>query len=404
MQKPIWKRNLFVLSIAVFIAGIAFSEIMPFLPLYIDTLGHFSHSQLNFWSGIIFSGVYFVSAIVSPWWGKLADKKGRKLMTLRASLGMAIVLGAMGLVQNVWQLLILRMLQGVFSGFVSNANALIATETPKDKSGQALGTMMSFFTAGNLLGPFVGGALASMFSYRITFFITGLLLLIAFFLSLFFVHEEGFKPITEKKLESTRGVIRELQQPKLIFGLLLTTLIIQAANNSINPIVSLYVRQLMHGHGDIVFISGIIAALPGIATFLVASRFGALGDKIGTEKIIVAGFIGATIFFFLTAFVQNTWELGILRFLVGFTDACLFPQVQTMLTKNSPTQVTGRVFSWNQSAMYIGNIIGPLLGSFVSGLSSYSMVFIITAGIVILNLILFKINVVQNLLDNPTKS
>ena len=146
MQKPIWKRNLFVLSIAVFIAGIAFSEIMPFLPLYIDTLGHFSHSQLNFWSGIIFSGVYFVSAIVSPWWGKLADKKGRKLMTLRASLGMAIVLGAMGLVQNVWQLLILRMLQGVFSGFVSNANALIATETPKDKSGQALGTMMSFFT------------------------------------------------------------------------------------------------------------------------------------------------------------------------------------------------------------------------------------------------------------------
>ncbi len=75
-----------------------------------------------------------------------------------------------------------------------------------------------------------------------------------------------------------------------------------------------------------------------------------------------------------------------------------------MLTKNSPTPVTGRVFSWNQSAMYIGNIIGPLLGSFVSGLSSYSMVFIITAGIVILNLILFKINVVQNLLDNPTKS
>lgn len=75
-----------------------------------------------------------------------------------------------------------------------------------------------------------------------------------------------------------------------------------------------------------------------------------------------------------------------------------------MLTKNSPTQVTGRVFSWNQSAMYIGNIIGPLLGAFVSGLSSYSMVFIVTAGIVILNLILFKINVVQNLLDNPTKS
>ena len=113
LDKPIWKKNLYVLSIAVFIAGIAFSEIMPFLPLYIDTLGHFTHQQLNFWSGFIFSGVYFVSAIISPWWGKLADKKGRKLMILRASLGMALVLGSMGLVTNVWQLFFLRMLQGV---------------------------------------------------------------------------------------------------------------------------------------------------------------------------------------------------------------------------------------------------------------------------------------------------
>lgn len=396
-KKPIWKRNLLVLSIAVFIAGIAFSEVMPFLPLYIDTLGHFTHQQLNFWSGFVFSGIYFVSAFVSPWWGKLADKKGRKLMTLRASLGMAIVLAAMGLVTNVWQLFFLRMLQGFFAGFVSNSNALIATETPKENSGQALGTMASSFTAGNLLGPFVGGALASMFSYRITFFITGGLLLICFFLCLFFVHEEGFKPITEKKLDKASGVIKELKSPALIFGLLLTTLIIQAANNSINPIVSLYVRQLMNNQGNVVFVSGVIAALPGIATFLAASRFGALGDRIGTQKIIMGGFIGATILFFLTAFVQNTIELGILRFLVGFTDACLFPQVQTMLTKNSPGQVTGRIFSWNQSAMYIGNIVGPLLGSTISGFSSYNMVFIVTAGIVILNLFLFRINVIRNM-------
>lgn len=396
-KKPIWQRNLLVLSVAVFIAGIAFSEVMPFLPLYIKTLGKFTHKQLNFWSGFVFSGIYFVSAVVSPWWGKLADKKGRKLMILRASLGMAIVLAAMGLVTNVWQLFILRMVQGFFAGFVSNSNALIATETPKEKSGQALGTMASSFTAGNLLGPFIGGALATAFSYRITFFITGGLLLIAFLLSLLFVHEDDFKPITNKKMASTKGVLQVLRSPVLIFGLMLTTLIIQAANNSINPIVSLYVSQLMNGHGNVVFVSGVIAALPGIATFLAASRFGAIGDRIGTEKVIVAGFIGATLLFFLTAFVQNTWQLGILRFLVGFTDACLFPQVQTLLTKNSPVAVTGRVFSWNQSAMYIGNIVGPLLGSTIAGYSSYSMVFLVTAGIVVINLILFKFNVIDNL-------
>ena len=396
-EKPIWKKNLFVLSIAVFIAGIAFSEIMPFLSLYINTLGNFSHQQLNFWSGIVYSGTFIVSAVVSPWWGKLADKKGRKPMILRAGIGMSIVIACMGLVQNVWQLLLLRMLQGVFAGFISNSNALVATETPKTNSGQALGTIASATTAGTLLGPLVGGALTSIFSYRITFMITGGLLLLCSILVLFFVHEDDFKPVTAKKLDKASGVIKSLRSPHLIFGLLLTTLIIQAANNSINPIVSLYVRQLLNGHDNVVFISGVIAALPGIATFLVASRFGALGDKIGTHKIIVAGFIAASIFFFLTAFVRNTVELGILRFLVGFSDACLFPQVQTMLTKNSPAAVTGRIFSWNQSAMYIGNIVGPLLGSFVSGMFNYSMVFIVTTVIVLINLLLFRINVIRNL-------
>ncbi|NMB32282.1 MAG: multidrug efflux MFS transporter [Lactobacillus sp.] len=396
-EKPIWKKNLFVLSIAVFIAGIAFSEIMPFLSLYINTLGNFSHQQLNFWSGIVYSGTFIVSAVVSPWWGKLADKKGRKPMILRAGIGMSVVIACMGLVQNVWQLLLLRMLQGVFAGFISNSNALVATETPKTNSGQALGTITSATTAGTLLGPLVGGALTSIFSYRITFMITGGLLLLCSILVLFFVHEDDFKPVTAKKLDKASGVIKSLRSPHLIFGLLLTTLIIQAANNSINPIVSLYVRQLLNGHDNVVFISGVIAALPGIATFLVASRFGALGDKIGTHKIIVAGFIAASIFFFLTAFVRNTVELGILRFLVGFSDACLFPQVQTMLTKNSPAAVTGRIFSWNQSAMYIGNIVGPLLGSFVSGMFNYSMVFIVTTVIVLINLLLFRINVIRNL-------
>ncbi|MCF1783448.1 MFS transporter [Lactobacillus mulieris] len=393
----IWKKNLFILSIAVFIAGIAFSEIMPFLPLYVASLGDFSHQELNFWSGFIYAGMYIVSAITSPWWGKLADKKGRKLMILRASFGMAIAIGAMGLVTNVYQLFALRCLQGLFAGFVSNSNALIATQTPKEKAGQAMGTMASSVTAGTLLGPLVGGFLASIFSYRITFFITGILLFTTFIMSFLWVKEDNFVAKNTAKLDKTKDVIKQFNSPILIFGLLITTMIIQAANNSINPIVSLFVKQLLHNHGNVVLISGIIAALPGIATFAVASKFGALGDKIGTHKIIIAGFIAASLFFFATAFVQNTIELGILRFLVGFSDACLFPQVQTMLTKNSPAAITGRVFSWNQSAMYLGNIIGPLIGTTVSGLSNYSMVFLVTAVIVLFNLFLFKINVLNHL-------
>lgn len=392
-KTPIWKRNLRVLSVSVFFAGMGFSEIMPFLSLYIATLGHYSYKQLNFYSGIVFSVMYVVSAITSPYWGKLADQKGRKLMVLRASLGMAIVIAAMGAVQNVWELMILRMLQGVFAGFVSNANALIATETPKKQAGAALGTMASGVTGGTLLGPLMGGALASMFSYRMTFFITGLILLLIFFACLFFVHEEGFVPVTDKKLDKASGVIHALDQPRVIFGLLITTMIIQAANNSINPIISLFIKELMHGGHGVTLVAGIVAALPGISTMVAAPLLGRLGDNIGTHKILIFGFLLQIACFIPSAFVTNPWQLGILRFIIGIGNASLFPQVQTLLTKNTPSMLTGRIFSWNQSFMYIGNIFGPLIGGSVAGLWDYAQVFLSTAGLVFINMILFIFNV-----------
>lgn len=167
-----WEQNLVVLWFGNFMAGVAFSLIMPFMSLYIDTLGDFSAAQLSMWSGLTYSITFLVTAIISPWWGKIADRRGRKLMLLRASLGMAIVLGAMGLVQNVYELIALRLLQGVFSGYISNSNALIATSAPQEKSGQALGTLTTGTVSGTLLGPLLGGVVAEMTGYRTTFFIT----------------------------------------------------------------------------------------------------------------------------------------------------------------------------------------------------------------------------------------
>ena len=194
-----WRRNLAVLWFGTFMAGIGFSEVMPFLSLYVDSLGHFTHNELSLYSGLAFAASYLVTAIASPLWGKLADRTGRKLMLVRASAGMAIVFILMGLVTNVWQLIGLRLLQGVFSGYISNANALIATQVPKRKSGQALGTLVTGNVSGALLGPLLGGTLASFFSYRVTFFITGALFVGVFLVTTLMVHED-FKPVAKSKM------------------------------------------------------------------------------------------------------------------------------------------------------------------------------------------------------------
>lgn len=382
-----WRENLAILWFGTFMTGIGFSEVMPFLSLYVDTLGHFTHAQLSLYSGLAFSATYLVSAVVSPLWGQLADRTGRKAMLLRASLGMAFVFASMGLVTNVWQLIIARLIQGVFSGYISNANALIATQVPKQKSGQALGTLTTGIVSGTLLGPLLGGTLASVFTYRVTFFITGAILLLVFILTLFFIHED-FTPVKKAEMLDTKGVIADLKAPKLVFGMFITTMIIQASNNSISPILSLYVRQIMHNSAQATFFSGVVASIPGISTLIAAPRLGKLGDRIGAEKVLMAGFCLAVIIYIPMAFVTNVWQLIALRFIMGIGNAAMLPSVQSLLAKNTPPEVTGRIFSWNQSFQSMGNVIGPLIGSMVSTQFGYSGVFISTSLLVILNLVL----------------
>lgn len=321
-----WEQNLVVLWFGNFMAGVAFSLIMPFMSLYIDTLGNFTTAQLSLWSGVTYSITFLVTALISPWWGKIADRRGRKLMLLRASLGLAIVLGAMGLVQNIYELIGLRLLQGFFSGYISNSNALIATSAPQEKSGQALGTLTTGSVSGTLLGPLLGGIIAQATGYRTTFFITGTILFIVFILCLVFVHED-FTPVEKGDQVPGRQLIHELKYPHLIIGMFVTTMIIQASNNSISPLLSLYVRQLMHHGNNVALVSGVVAATPGIATLIAAPRFGALGDRIGSEKILLGGLIFAVFVYVPQAFVQNVWQLGALRLLVGVADAALLPQV-----------------------------------------------------------------------------
>lgn len=233
-----WKRNLTVAWLGCFLTGAAFSLVMPFLPLYVEQLGVSGQSALNMWSGLVFSITFLFSAIASPFWGGLADRKGRKLMLLRSALGMAIVMALMGVAQNVWQLLALRALLGLLGGFIPNANALIATQMPRNKSGWALGTLSTGGVSGALLGPLAGGLLADSWGLRMVFFITAIVLVICFLLTLFAIQEK-FTPVAKREMLHAREVFASLKNPKLVLSLFVTTMIIQVATGSIAPILTL---------------------------------------------------------------------------------------------------------------------------------------------------------------------
>ncbi|WP_337261990.1 MULTISPECIES: multidrug efflux MFS transporter [unclassified Serratia (in: enterobacteria)] len=384
-----WKLNLISVWFGCFFTGLAMSQILPFLPLYVEQLGVQGHESLSIWSGLVFSGTFLVSALVSPWWGSLADRRGRKLMLLRASLGMAIVIALQGLVANVYQLFALRALMGLTSGYIPNAMALVASQVPRDKSGWALGTLSTGQISGVIAGPLLGGLMADHLGLRVVFFVTAVLMFVSFLVTLFLIKEQH---VAVKKADQPNGaeVFRSLPYPGLVITLFISTLMIQLANASISPILTLFIRDLAADTHNIAFVSGMIAAVPGIAALISAPRLGRLGDRIGTARILVASLGFTTVLFVIMAWVHTPTQLGILRFLLGFADGALMPAVQTLLMKYSSEQVTGRIFGYNQSFMYLGNVIGPLIGSGVSALMGFRWVFIITAILVLINCLMLQ--------------
>ena len=382
-----WKVNLISVWFGCFFTGLAISQILPFLPLYVAQLGVTSHEALSMWSGLTFSVTFLVSAIVSPMWGSLADRKGRKLMLLRASLGMAVAILLQAFATNVWQLFFLRALMGLTSGYIPNAMALVASQVPRERSGWALSTLSTAQISGVIAGPLMGGFLADWVGLHWVFLLTAGLLMVSFVVTLLFIKEGVRTVVTKDQRLSGKAVFASLPYPGLIVSLFVTTLVIQLCNGSVGPILALFIQSLAPDSGNIAFLSGLIAAVPGVSALMSAPRLGKLGDRIGTARILMATLIVAVALFFAMSFVTNPVQLGILRFLLGFADGAMLPAVQTLLLKYSSDQITGRIFGYNQSFMYLGNVVGPLMGAGVSAAAGFRWVFIATALVVLINIV-----------------
>lgn len=382
-----WKVNLISVWFGCFFTGLAISQILPFLPLYVSQLGVSSHEALSMWSGLTFSVTFLVSAIVSPMWGSLADRKGRKLMLLRASLGMAIAILLQAFASNVWQLFLLRALMGLTSGYIPNAMALVASQVPRERSGWALSTLSTAQISGVIGGPLMGGFLADHVGLRAVFIITAILLMVSFLVTLFLIKEGARPTVSKAQRLSGKAVFASLPYPGLMIALFVTTMVIQLCNGSVGPILALFIKSMEPDSNNIAFLSGMIAAVPGVSALIAAPRLGKLGDRIGTARILMATLVVAVVLFFAMSFVTTPFQLGVLRFLLGFADGAMLPAVQTLLVKYSSDQVTGRIFGYNQSFMYLGNVAGPLIGASVSAMAGFRWVFAATAVVVLLNIL-----------------
>lgn len=389
-MKVDWRRNLLISWIGCFFTGASFSLVMPFIPLYIEQLGT-PKNQVELFSGLAISVTAFASAIVAPIWGNLADRKGRRLMMIRAAAGMTFTMGSLAFVPDVYWLLIMRFMTGILSGYIPNATALIASQAPKQNSGQALGTLATGAIAGNLIGPSMGGALAEAFGMQNVFIITGIVLFITLILTIFLV-KENFEPVEKTDMLTLKDILSKVENIQMMIGLFITSLILQIGITSISPILTLYIRQLSGNQGNILFVSGLIVSIAGVSAIISSPTLGKIGDRIGNQKVLMFGLILSFLCFIPMGFVKTPFQLGALRFILGFSTGALMPSINTILSKITPAEGVSRIFSYNQMFSNFGQVLGPMVGSTVAHSFGYRWVFWVTSGFVMLNIVLSSFN------------
>jgi MFS family permease len=376
-----WRRNLYVCLFGSFTTIASMTLLLPFLPIYVEQLGVSGHAAIVQWSGIAYSATFLFAALLAPVWGRLADRYGRKPMMIRASLGMAITMSLMGTAHNIYELVGLRLLAGLVGGYASGSVVLVATQTPKAKSGWAIGVISSGIMAGNLVGPLIGGALPPLIGLRDTFFLSGGVIFLTFLSTCFFIKEE--KRTAEQKNEQALlgGPWSRIEDRRPVYAMLITAMLMMLANMSIEPIITVYVAQFVSEVGHVTMISGIVMSAAAFGSVLSASHLGKLADRIGALNVVIGCLTVSAILLVPQAFVTASWQLILLRFFMGVTLGGLIPSVTSVIRHSVPHAVAGNILGYSTSAQYAGQVIGPLVGGFVGGHFGLRTVFLATSGL-----------------------
>lgn len=379
-----WVVTLTILVASAFLMDMSFTMITPFLPVYLSSELGAKASKVDMWSGAVFAVTFFVSGLLGPVWGVLADRKSRKLMALRASIGLTISYALCGIVQTPMQLFAARFFQGLCAGLYPALLALLAASIPARKTGLSMGLMQGGMTVSAVVGPFVGGVLADYFGMRESFFVASVALGLISLLIGFCIKE---KPRTVKVTSRNWFDWSVLRQPA-IFKMLIACAVIHASLFSAQPILPLYIAQLQGSMDNIMMLSGTIFSVCAISIMIASPILGAAGQRFGFLKVLSCSLFFAGLLISAQVLGRTPFEFGVWRFIAGFAIAGLIPLVNSIISTECPPDKKGEVFGFNFLTGHAGMALGPFAAGALSGWFGYQAV-IVASGLILFPLIVY---------------
>ncbi len=381
-----WQRTLWVMVTVQALMSFAFSVSGPFLPLFIIQLGVKPIAAVSVWAGVIASVNFLAAAIFSPIWGGIADRTGRKAMVVRSCIAISVFTAIMGLVQNVWQLFAARACMGIFSGFSAAAIAMVGTQVPEETLGFSLGWMTTGQLIGGLCGPLFGGFLADrLHDYREVFYVTSLFALAGALVCILFVHER-FRPDKAARRSSFFAGLRELATHPQLAPMFVVVLLAQVVAFGVQPIVALFVRELVGNVAWLATAAGLAFAVTGLADLLASPFLGKRSDRIGYRRVLLISLFGVAAFTIPQAFAHSIGAFIALRFGVGLFLGGVLPTANALIGRIFPVERRGQVFGITSSATFLGMFSGPLLGGMIAARFGFEAVFLTIGSMALANL------------------
>lgn len=382
---PYYRRNIYILSVTVFLASLSWQQIVPFLPKFLKEIGA-SGRHFELWVSIIFACQSLAAIVMMPFWGKLGDTFGRKPMIIRAGLCLAGVYFGMSLCRAPWQLAACRFLNGALTGFIPASFALVGTNTPEEKAPRYVAILESTSNVGLIVGPAVGALLARLAGYRCSMAVSGIAVLISTLAVWLLVQEPNKVAPTEKtSLAQDFGIA--LHSP-VLSSLMLATMLTWMFGASINPFLVLHIETLKGWCPW--WLPAVIYSLPGVAFVLSAYRWSCIGEGWGYHRNILIGLTGGAVGALVLFTVHNVWVFAVVYFATGFCLATLGPGIGAITCIKVPDQFRGRAYGIQQSAGTFGSFVAVLAVGQIARAYGYSHIFLFVGALFLLGALAFR--------------
>jgi len=335
-----------------------YNMLIPFLPMYLLKELGVPQESIGIWTGAVFSITFFIGGIMAPLWGKLADKHGKKPMALRSGLMLSVSYFAMGMVSNAEELLLVRAFQGFAAGLISVFMAMCSASVPARKIGVSMGMFQSSLTVGTVVGPLLGGALATFMSMRSSFYVAGTLLLILSIVTWLFLPEpsKGKKRV-ENKIPTTSVMKRPEIREVLFLGFALWFVIL-----IVQPIMTLYVAELNHSSENAMLMSGAIFSIIGIAGGITAPFWGKYGQSKGFYKTLALGLLLGSVASYFNSVPETVLGYALANLVFSLIFGGVLPSCNSIIAKKTADNERGRAYAYMFSAQQFGSMLGPLAG------------------------------------------